>query len=61
TAFGERLIALYRSLERQAQRSGARTLDELTAALDPAFAARATGAAAADPTAEPRRSRSRPT
>ncbi|CAL8977489.1 Molybdenum-pterin-binding protein MopA [Rhodoplanes serenus] len=61
TAFGERLIALYRSLERQAQRSGARTLDELTAALDPAFATRATGAAAADPTAEPRRSRSRPT
>lgn len=61
TVFGERLVALYRSLERQAQRSGARTLDELTAALDPAFATRATGGAAADPTVEPRRSRSRPT
>lgn len=61
TAFGERLIALYRSLERQARKSGARTLEELTAALDPDFSPRASGAASADRTDEPPRSRSQRT
>ncbi|NVO15176.1 MAG: LysR family transcriptional regulator [Rhodoplanes sp.] len=61
TVFGERLIALYRSLERQARKSGAGTLAELTAALDPDFEPRASGAGSADPTAEPPRSRSQRT
>lgn len=61
TVFGERLVALYRSLERQARRSGAGTLAELTAALDPDYRPRASGAASADPPDEPPRSRSRPT
>lgn len=50
--FGERVIALYRSLERQATRSGARAIEELTAALDPAFESRATDAGSAPPPAE---------
>ncbi|MGE4373611.1 MAG: winged helix-turn-helix domain-containing protein [Xanthobacter sp.] len=33
TAFGERLIALYRAMEQRANRSNKATLDEITAAL----------------------------
>ncbi|RAI46006.1 winged helix-turn-helix domain-containing protein [Rhodoplanes roseus] len=58
TVFGERMIALYRSLERQARKSGASTLAELTAALDPDYEPRASGAGSADRTDERPRSRS---
>lgn len=34
TAFGERLVALYRSIERHAGTSARKSLDELTASLD---------------------------
>lgn len=61
TVFGERLIALYRSLERQARKSGAAALAELTAALDPDYEPRASGGASADPPDEQPRSRSRQT
>ena len=61
TVFGERLVALYRSLERQARKNGAATLAELTAALDPDYEPRASAAGSADPTDEQPRSRSRRT
>jgi len=38
TAFGERLVALYRSIERGAARTTAAALTELAAASDPTFA-----------------------
>jgi molybdate transport system regulatory protein len=37
TPFGERLVALYRSIERNATNSAKKSLDELTASLDWAF------------------------
>jgi molybdate transport system regulatory protein len=47
TPFGERLIALYRSIERHAAGSAKKSLEELTASLDRGFEpkARAVGAA----------------
>jgi molybdate transport system regulatory protein len=46
TAFGERLVALYRSIERHAANSAKKSLEELTASLDWTFdlKARAAGA-----------------
>jgi molybdate transport system regulatory protein len=37
TPFGERLVALYRSIERHASTSAKKSLDELTASLDWSF------------------------
>lgn len=47
TAFGERLVALYRSIERHADVSARKSLDELTASLDWSFDPKARIAAAA--------------
>lgn len=38
TVFGERLVALYRSIERRSQQGAAVALGELSAACDPGFA-----------------------
>jgi molybdate transport system regulatory protein len=57
TAFGERLLALYRSMERRARTATARALAELAAAADPAFKPRATGAASEYPEPQPAPSR----
>jgi molybdate transport system regulatory protein len=45
TPFGERLVALYRSIERHASTSAKKSLDELTASLDWSFEGKARGAA----------------
>ncbi|MGO9008121.1 MAG: winged helix-turn-helix domain-containing protein [Beijerinckiaceae bacterium] len=47
TPFGERLVALYRSIERHADGSARKSLDELTASLDWSFDPKARLAAAA--------------
>ena len=60
TDFGERLVALYRSMERRSRSASAQALAELTASLDPSFVARASGEAAVDQP-RPRLSRSRRT
>ncbi|WP_036262117.1 winged helix-turn-helix domain-containing protein [Methylocapsa aurea] len=50
TQFGERLVALYRSIERHASNSAKKSLDELTASLDWSFDPKArVSAAARDP------------
>ena len=59
TLFGERLIALYRSMERRTRTATAAALGELQKATDPHYQKRASGAAEAAPKAEPRRVRSR--
>jgi molybdate transport system regulatory protein len=59
TPFGERLVALYRSMERRTRTATAAALGELDRATDRAYRKRASGAAAAAPKAEPRRVRSR--
>jgi molybdate transport system regulatory protein len=51
TAFGERLIALYRSMERRTRTATAGALHELEEAINPNYQKRASGAAAADPKA----------
>jgi molybdate transport system regulatory protein len=58
TDFGERLVALYRSMERRSRSASAQALAELNASLDPSFAARASGEAEEDQP-RPRLSRSR--
>ena len=58
TDFGERLVALYRSMERRSRSASAQALAELTASLDPSFAPRASDEAAED-RPRPRLSRSR--
>jgi|SRR6516165_8744522 molybdate transport system regulatory protein len=47
TPFGERLVALYRSIERHASTSAKKSLDELTASLDWSFDPKAKVAAGA--------------
>jgi molybdate transport system regulatory protein len=47
TPFGERLVALYRSIERHAAVSSKKSLEELTASLDRTFDPKARVAAAA--------------
>lgn len=50
TPFGERLVALYRSVERHASGAAKKSLDELTASLDWSFDPKAkVSAAARDP------------
>jgi len=50
TQFGERLVALYRSIERHASNSAKKSLDELTASLDWSFDPKArVSAAGRDP------------
>lgn len=44
TPFGERLVALYASIGRRARTQAKPALDELTAALNPDFTSRASGA-----------------
>jgi len=61
TPFGERLIALYRSMERRTSAATTAALAELDRATDPAYRKRASGAAEAAPKAEPRRAQSRRT
>jgi len=46
TPFGERLVALYRSIERHAASSAKKSLEELTASLDRAFEPKARAAGA---------------
>lgn len=54
TPFGERLVALYRSIERHAATSSRKSLDELTASLDWSFDPKAKASApAADPARAP--------
>jgi molybdate transport system regulatory protein len=59
TDFGERLVALYRTMERRARSASAQSLAELTASLDPAYRPRASGEARESDQAELRPSRSR--
>ncbi len=47
TQFGERLVALYRSIERHASNSAKKSVDEITASLDWTFDPKARVAAAA--------------
>ena len=47
TGFGERLVALYRSVERRAASGSARALEEIAASLDPGFAPEVSRAAPA--------------
>jgi molybdate transport system regulatory protein len=51
TPFGERLIALYRSMERRTRTATMAALDELEQATDPNYRKRASGAAEAAPKA----------
>ena len=48
TVFGQRLIALFRSIERRSSVAAAATLDELTASLDWSFEAQGAGEARED-------------
>lgn len=59
TPFGERLVALYKSIFRRSQSASAAALAELSASLDPAYVARASGEAREDQDARPLPSRSR--
>ncbi len=45
TPFGERVLALYRSMERRSQAATAKAIVELTASLDPAYRVRASAEA----------------
>jgi len=59
TPFGERLVALYRSMERRTRTATTAALAELEEATNPDYRKRASGAAEAVPKAAPRRARSR--
>ncbi len=59
TDFGERLVALYRSMERRSRSASAQSLAELTASLDPAYRLKASGEAQERDQAERRPSRLR--
>ena len=48
TAFGRRIAALFRSIERRSSRAAAAALDELTASLDRSFEAGEAGEARED-------------
>ncbi|MDR3461046.1 MAG: LysR family transcriptional regulator [Beijerinckiaceae bacterium] len=61
TAFGQRLIALYKSMQRRADTASKAALEELAAALDPDFKSRANGGVVADQDREPQRPLSRRT
>jgi molybdate transport system regulatory protein len=59
TAFGERLVALYKSMERRASAATDQAVTELSAALNPAFEPRASGAGAEESSSQSTPSRSR--
>jgi molybdate transport system regulatory protein len=59
TPFGERLVALYRSIERRSRSGSAAAMKELEDALNPDYRPRASGGALEEPTAAPRRRQSR--
>ncbi len=59
TDFGERLVALYRSMQRRSRSASAQALAELNASLNPAYRPRANGEAQEGDRAEPRLSRLR--
>jgi len=48
TAFGQRIVALFRSIERRSSRAAVAALDELTASLDRSFDAQEAGEARED-------------
>ncbi|MFY9628954.1 MAG: LysR family transcriptional regulator [Methylocystis sp.] len=53
TPFGERLVALYQSMSRRAQKAAGPAIEELSAALNPDFQRRASGAASEPAPEEP--------
>lgn len=59
TPFGERLVALYKSIERRTRSGSAAAMQELEAALNPRYRPRASGGALEEPKAATRRPRSR--
>jgi molybdate transport system regulatory protein len=59
TDFGERLVALYSSMERRARSASAHGLAELNASLNPAYRPRASGEAQEVDQPRPRLSRAR--
>jgi molybdate transport system regulatory protein len=61
TAFGQRLIALYKSMQRRSGTASKAAIEELTAALDPDFRPRASGGVVEDQDCESRRPLSRRT
>jgi len=61
TPFGERLVALYRSIERRSRSASAQALAELNASLDRTYEPRASAEVQEGPPLRPRLSRSRRT
>lgn len=59
TPFGERLVALYKSMERRSRTASMAAMKELEGALNPAYRPRASGGALEEPTSPGRRPRSR--
>ena len=59
TPFGERVVALYRSMERRSRSATAQAIEELTASLDPDYQTRASAEAAESPQPRSQPSRSR--
>ena len=59
TPFGERLVALYASMERRSRTATAVAMKELEGALNPVYRPRASGAASEQKKAAPERRRSR--
>jgi molybdate transport system regulatory protein len=59
TPFGERMVALYKSMERRARTASRAAVEELNSALDPSYRPRASGGALEHPSDEPRHPRSR--
>jgi molybdate transport system regulatory protein len=59
TPFGERLVALYRSIERRSRSASAQALAELNASLDQTYETRASAEVQEGPPLRPRLSRSR--
>ncbi len=58
TPFGERLVALYRSMERRSRSGAAAAMKELDGALNPGYCRRASGASSEDHSPAARRQRS---
>ena len=59
TPFGERLVALYRSMDRRSRSGAAAAMQELEGALNPRYQPRASGAASEAGSPQQRRQRSR--
>ncbi len=58
TVFGERLVALFKSMARRSRATAAEALGELSASLNRAYEPRASAAASEDPLSRPRALRS---